>query len=335
MFDLPSPYLLFLGNAKDELAVKTAKALFEWVPEKCLGQMCLPGCKINLDLPHLSIQEASTRGAKSLVIGTAAAGGKIDPSWHLLFIEALKSGLNLINGLHEQLSQIPCIAEEAEKTGKQLMDLRQSNLPLPIGKGKKRLGRRLLTVGTDCSIGKMYTSLCLTRALKAKGISASFRATGQTGMMIAGSGIAVDAVVADFIAGAAELISPPNDENHWDIIEGQGSIMHPSFSGVSLGLLHGSQADAIVMCHEPTRTHMRGLSHYPMPSLKSCIELSLSLAEITNPEVKCLGVSVNSSKLAPYAKEKLLRQIEDETGLVAVDPKLDIAPLVERLIDLC
>ncbi|NRA46034.1 MAG: DUF1611 domain-containing protein [Oligoflexales bacterium] len=333
--DLPSPYLLFLGNATDELAAKTAKALFEWAPEKCLGQISLPECTVKLSLPELSIQRARSMGAASLVIGCTAPGGSIHPSWHPILLDALKEGLHLINGLHEQLASIPILASEAAKTNKQIIDLRQTSTPLPIGKGLKRQGKRLLTVGTDCSIGKMYTSLCLYHALKEAGVKSSFRATGQTGMMIAGSGVAIDAVIADFIAGAAEQLSPGNEPEHWDIIEGQGSIMHPSFSGVSLGLLHGSQPDAIVLCHEPTRTHMRGLSHYPMPSLQECLDLSLSLARITNPEASCLGISVNTSRLNPESRKEVLQQIADETGLLAVDPKLDITPLTERIHSLC
>ena len=333
--DLPSPYLLFLGHASDELAAKTAKALFEWAPEKCIGQIALPGCKVSLGLPHLSIKEAKNKGAQSLIIGTTAPGGAIDPSWHPLLEDALKNGLHLINGLHEPLSQIPQIVSEANRLNKMLIDLRQASVPLPIGKGFKRPGKRLLTVGTDCSIGKMYTALCLTKSLQEQGVHASFRATGQTGMMIAGSGIAVDAVIADFIAGAAELVSPPNKAEHWDIIEGQGSIMHPSFSGVSLGLLHGSQPDAIVMCHEPQRSHMRGLSHYPLPSLQTCLDLTLKLAKITNPEVTCLGISVNSSKLNPQDRKRTLNQIEQETGLTTIDPKIDISPLTKKVLTLC
>ena len=128
----------------------------------------------------------------------------------------------------------------------------------------------LLTVGTDCSIGKMYTALALERSMRKRGLAADFRATGQTGILIANGGIPVDAVIADFISGAAELISPARNDGGWDLIEGQGSLFHASYAGVSLGLLHGSQPDALVMCHEPTRTHMRGLPDAPLPDIKTC-----------------------------------------------------------------
>lgn len=334
MIELPGPYLLFLGNAADELAAKTAKALFEWVPEKCIGQISFPDCQVDLDLPHLSIEQAKAKGAKSLVIGTTAPGGRCALAWHPIISHALRCGLNIVSGLHEQIAKIPSIAQEANESQKKIFDLRQATLPIPIGKGIKRSGKRLLTVGTDCSIGKMYTALSLSQALKQRGIKASFRATGQTGMMISGAGIAVDAVISDFIAGAAETLSPDNQTNHWDIIEGQGSIMHPSFSGVSLGLLHGSQPDAIVMCHEAGRAHMRGLSHYPMPSLQTCIRLTLELARITNPHVSCIGISINSSKLDESERTRTLEEIEQKTGLLTIDPKIDTSPLVERLLEL-
>ena len=128
------------------------------------------------------------------------------------------------------------------------------------GKGTKRPGLRLLTVGTDCSVGKKYTALALEREMHARGLKADFRATGQTGILISGRGVAIDAVVADFISGAAEWLTPANEPDHWDVVEGQGSLFHPSFAGVTLGLLHGAQPDAFVVCHEPTRKTMRGVA---------------------------------------------------------------------------
>ena len=146
------------------------------------------------------------------------------------------------------------IAAAAAKHGRKLFDVRHSAERFATGKGAKRPGKRLLTVGTDCSVGKKYTALALERAMRARGLNADFRATGQTGVFISGRGVSVDAVVADFIAGAAEWLTPANDPGHWDVVEGQGSLFHPSFAGVTLGLLHGAQPDAFVVCHEPTRT---------------------------------------------------------------------------------
>ena len=154
-------------------------------------------------------------------------------------------------------------------------------------------------------------------------MNSTFRATGQTGIMLAGKGIPIDAVVADFIAGAAELISPDNHEDHWDVIEGQGSLFHPGYSGVSLGLLHGSQPDAIVVCHDATRTTVSGWEHYNLPSLQDCIDQHLLLGSRTNPAIQCVGISVNTSDLPDSGRMDYLAKLNDETGLPCVDPLID------------
>jgi uncharacterized NAD-dependent epimerase/dehydratase family protein len=201
-----------------------------------------------------------------------------------------------------------------------------------VGDGEKRPGKRLLTVGTDCSCGKMYTSLALEKEMRARGMKVDFRATGQSGILIAGEGVSVDAVVADFISGAVEWLAPANDPDHWDLIEGQGSLFHASYAGVSLGLLHGAQPDALVLCHEPTRSHMRGLPGYALPSLEDCIETNLAAARLTNPAVEFVGVSVNTSQMAEGEAKPLLARIEDELGLPAVDAFKDgVGPIVDRL----
>jgi uncharacterized NAD-dependent epimerase/dehydratase family protein len=179
----------------------------------------------------------------------------------------------------------------------------------------------------------MYTSLALEREMRARGLKTDFRATGQTGILIAGGGVSIDAVVADFISGASESLSPANDADHWDLVEGQGSLFHASFAGVSLGLLHGSQPDVIVMCHEPTREHMRGLPQYALPDIQTCIEVNLSAARLTNPAVACTGLSVNTSRLNPEAAKACLAELEAEFGLPAVDPLRDgVGRLVDEIV---
>ena len=155
------------------------------------------------------------------------------------------------------------------------------------------------------------------------GLKASFRATGQTGIMISGSGIPVDAVVADFISGAAEQVSPDNESDHWDVIEGQGSLYNPSYAGVSLGLLHGSQPDAIVVCHEANRAMVSSCPDIPLPSLQECIDLNLRCARVTNPEVVCVGVSVNTSGLIESDRQSYLQRLSRETGLPCVDSMVE------------
>jgi uncharacterized NAD-dependent epimerase/dehydratase family protein len=327
------PYLLFLGDAADQLAAKTAQGIAHWRPDWCLGQLRLPGCNADLGLVDLSLEQAVEAGARTLVIGVANRGGVISEAWVAVLEQALRLGMDLAAGLHNRLADVPSLAATAEQHGRRLFDVRHPTREFEVANGRKRAGKRLLTVGTDCSVGKMYASLALEKEMRAQGLNADFRATGQTGILIAGDGISVDAVVADFIAGSIEWLAPANDPDHWDVIEGQGSLFHASFAGVSLGLMHGAQADALVLCHEPTRSHMRGLPDYALPGLKDCLEANLAAARLTNPAVAAVGVAVNTSQMAEGTAGGLLRQIEDDLGLPATDPFKDgVAPIVARLV---
>ena len=330
---LPGPYLLHLGAASDPLSIKTARGVLQWRPESCLGQRRLPGCAVDLGLPDLSFEAAVAAGARTLVLGAANAGGVLGDDLAAEAVRALEAGLNVASGLHQRLSERPEIAAAAARTGLGLFDLRTPPADLPVGRGAPREGLRLLTVGTDCSVGKMYASLSLERALRAAGVAADFRATGQTGILIAGGGVPVDAVVADFISGAVEYISPARHDGGWDVIEGQGSLFHPSYAGVSLGLLHGAQPDAIVLCHEPRRAHMRGLPDRGLPDLRTCLEANLSAARLTNPGVQAVGVALNTSGLDPADRSEALRVAERQTGLPCVDPLVHgVAPIIDRLL---
>jgi len=329
--DIEHPYLLFLGDAPDQLAAKTAQGIVDWRREWCLGQLRLDGCKADLGLVDMSIAEAAAAGAVTMVVGVVNAGGVLPQSWVASIIEALDAGLDVATGLHTRLSAIPEIAEAAARSGRALHDVRFSDETFPTGKGTKRPGLRLLTVGTDCSVGKKYAALALEKEMRARGLKADFRATGQTGVFISGHGVSVDAVVADFISGAAEWLSPANDPDHWDVIEGQGSIFHPSFAGVTLGLLHGSQPDAFVVCHEPTRTAMRGVDH-PIPSIGQVIERITDNGSLTNPAIQCVGICVNTSALDEDAARAELAATAAEYGLPATDPiRTGVAAIVDEI----
>jgi uncharacterized NAD-dependent epimerase/dehydratase family protein len=317
---LRRPYLLFVGDAPDRLAAKSAVGVFEWRPEWCVGQVRLPGCKADLDLRAVSVSDGVAAGAETLLIGVANAGGIISAAWLDTLEEALVAGLDVASGLHDRLADIPRLAEAAARSGSRLIELRIPGRRFPVGTGEPRPGRRLLTVGTDCSVGKMYTSLVLERDMRLRGLKADFRATGQTGIMISGHGVAIDAVVADFIAGAVEWLTPAAAPDHWDIIEGQGSLFHPSYAGVSLGLLHGAQADALVMCHEPARAHMRGLPKRPLPDLAQCIAANEAAARLTAPHARCIGVAVNTSGLPAAQREGYLYELSGRLGLPCADP---------------
>jgi len=326
------PYLLFLGDAPDQLAAKTATGIADWRPDWCVGQLRLPGCQADTGLGDLSIAEAAERGARTMVIGVVNSGGVMPESWTDSIVTALAQGMDVASGLHARLESFPAIRDAAERHGRRLHNVRHNEHSFATGKGSKRSGKRLLTVGTDCSIGKKYTALALEREMRQRGMNADFRATGQTGVFIAERGVAIAAVVADFISGAAEWLSPANEPDHWDVIEGQGSLFHASFAGVSLGLLHGSQPDALVLCHEPTRTHMRGLPHAPLPALADCIETHVHSARLTNPDCRMVGIAVNTAALAEAEANGYLRALHDELGLPCVDPiRSGVGPIVDQL----
>lgn len=317
---MEKPYLLFLGDVHDELAAKTAHGIADWRPDWCVGQLRLPGCRADTVLNDITVAEAAARGAKTFVIAVVNSGGTMPESWTDTIVSAIEQGMDVASGLHMRLQDFPAIAEAAAAHGRRLHNVRHSDQRFGTGKGAKRSGKRLLTVGTDCSVGKKYTALALERDMRARGMDADFCATGQTGVFIAERGVAIDAVVADFISGAAEWLSPDNKPDHWDVVEGQGSLFHAAFAGVSLGLLHGSQPDALVLCHEPTRTHMRGLPHAPIPDLAECIEANIAGGKLTNPDCRMVGVAINTAALDGQAAERLLRSTEDRLGLPCVDP---------------
>lgn len=317
---LQHPYLLFLGDAPDALAAKVAQGIKDWRPEASVGQLRLPGCNADMGLPDMTVAEAAAAGARTLVIGVANRGGVISDAWMKVLVEALDAGMDIAAGLHTLLRDQPALVEAAARNGRALHDVRLPERPYPIGDGKKRPGKRILAVGTDCSCGKMYTALAMEKEMRARGMKADFRATGQTGILIAGDGVPLDAVVADFMAGAVETLTPANDEDHYDVIEGQGSLFHPSYSGVTMALIHGGQPDYLVLCHEATRTHMRGLPHYVSPGLAPLRPLAEELARIVNPDVRSIGCSINTQHMSEAEAEACLKRTEDEMGLPCVDP---------------
>jgi uncharacterized NAD-dependent epimerase/dehydratase family protein len=330
------PFLLYIGRAADDLAIKTARGLAYWRPEWCIGQYRNPDSHLTLGLPDMEPAQAKAAGADTMVIGTASAGGVMARQTVADIVTALDADLNVISGLHEKLRENAAIVAAAKRNGRTLFDAREYTRKIPVGTGRKRSGRRLLTVGTDCSVGKMYTSLAIERSMRKRGLKADFRATGQTGIFIAGSGIPVDAVIADFISGAAELISPAREDGGWDLVEGQGSLFHPSYAGVSLGLLHGSQPDALVLCHELTRRHMRGLPGCPLPDLALCLEANLTAARLTNPGVKAVGVALNTSNVSEQEGRAACRETGVRLGLPCEDPvTMGVESIVDNLLSCC
>jgi uncharacterized NAD-dependent epimerase/dehydratase family protein len=330
------PYLIFLGDVQGDMFAKTAFGVKDWRPGACCAEWSLPTAKISLGLPKMNPVEAVAAGAKSLLIGVAPVGGQIRDEWIPALVEALEAGLDIVSGMHTRLESVDSIAETARKHGRSLHNVRHNDRSFPVGTGKKRTGKRLLAVGTDCALGKKYTTLALAKAFQSQGHKATFRATGQTGIMISGGGIAMDSIVADFSAGAAETLSPDNDADHWDIIEGQGSLIHPGYAGVALGLLHGSQPDALIMCHDPFRNEIEEYPGFVIPPLDEVIALNLMLARRTNPAAKCVAIALNTSKADEAQSAAFLAEYEARYALPTFDPmRSDLAPIVHAVVASC
>jgi uncharacterized NAD-dependent epimerase/dehydratase family protein len=319
-FTLRKPYLLFVGDARSEAEAKTAFGLRDWARDACKAQLRLPQSRLDLGLPDMTPDAAARAGVGSLVIGVAPVGGQIPRAWEPVLHAAIAAGLDVVSGMHRPLEAVPGLADAARNHGVALVNVRLPRQNFPTASGRRRGGKRLLTVGTDCALGKKYTALALTEAMRARGIAADFRATGQTGILIAGGGIALDAVVADFVAGAAELLSPGAAPDHWDVIEGQGSLFHPAYAGVTLALVHGSQPDVLILCHDPTRVHIHALPDFPTPDLRTAAARYVEAARLTNPNAFLGGVSLNTSMLDEAARTHTLAEISERMAVPCFDP---------------
>lgn len=331
---LPCPYLLFLGDTVEPGYAKTAFGLRDWSGRNCVGEWALPGARVTTGLDWMTPSAAVKNGARAMIVAVANPGGTIPDHWVAALMQGLEAGLDIIAGMHARLADIPSLAINAERLGRRLIDVRTPPADIPVASGVKRPGKRLLTVGTDCALGKKYTALAITRGLAARGRDVKFRASGQTGIMISGEGIPIDSVVVDFVSGAAEMLSPAAAPDHLDVIEGQGSLLHPSYASVSMGLLHGSQPDMFIVCHDPTRTSVLGHPNFPLPSIETVIEQTVMLGRLTNPAIRCVGVSLNSSALSAEETEAAIAETAERLGLPVADP-LKGGDAFERLLDAC
>jgi uncharacterized NAD-dependent epimerase/dehydratase family protein len=284
-----------------------------------------------------SVGDAVARGASVLLIGTAAPGGQIPDGYRPILADALRSGLEIWNGLHERVLADPLLRDAAVQGGGRVRELREPPVDLPVGGHRlRRPGTRVvLTVGSDAAVGKMTVSLELVRALERARQRTAFVATGQTGIAIAGRGISVDAVVADFIAGAAErLVCDAAESADWVVVEGQGSLTHPGFSGVTLGLLHGSAPDLLVLCHDASRTEVKGFPGMPIKPLRELVplyEAAASWSRETGARVPVVAVALNTSALDEASAMRMITLAATETGLPAADPVREGAPGADRL----
>ena len=331
--ELRSPYLILVGDEKQPTFAKTGLGIVQWRRDRVVGQLRLSPDAVDLGVPDMDVHAAASGGAGSLVIGVAPPGGAIPDAWWAVMQAAATAGLDVVSGLHTRLAGNEGLALAAEAAGVRLIDVRTPPPNLPVGSGRKRSGRRILTVGTDCAIGKKYTALALAEAFRAAGVKSTFRATGQTGIIIAGEGMPIDCVGADFIAGAAEVLSPDNEPDHWDVIEGQGSLFHPAYAAVSLGLLHGAQAEALVLCHEAGRTVIDGCPGHALPEIATAIRANEEAARLTCPAARVVGIALNTRSLGTSEAGAALAALEEAHGLPVVDPvRTGVGAIVDRLV---
>lgn len=258
--------------------------------------------------------------ANTLLIGIAPPGGKIPPAWRKIILEAISRGMNVVSGLHDFLSNDEEFARAAAEKGVTITDVRKNDEhDIARRVGIRPDCFRLLTVGHDCSIGKMVTSIEITNALKQRGQSAKFIATGQTGIMVEGDGAPIDCVVADFVSGSVEKMLLEHQQNHDMLVfEGQGSLVHPSYSAVTLGLLHGALPHALILCYEIGREGVTGIEHMKIPPLAHVKQLNETMASITHP-CPVIGISMNSRNVSEQEADVERQRVRNEFGLPVCD----------------
>lgn len=336
--------LILTDGALDPFSAKTASCLLRYCPDEVVGLLdernagasAAKAFGLEREFPVVGrLRDALSLHPTSLVIGVAPQGGHIKSEWREIIHEAIHLGLDIVSGMHAFLSEDIEISNAAARTGTRLWDVRKppNHLPVAAARAKTTRGIRVLTMGVDCNLGKMVVSYELARSLRKQNVDAEFIATGQTGIMIRGKGIAIDRVISDFAAGAVEQLVIEESEREVIVIEGQGSLLHPGFSGVTLSLLHGSLPDGVIFCHHPGRKTIRHCD-VPIAPLSVHIQLCQALCAPMHP-VNVLGIAINGFGLSDAEVEREIETVQIETGLPATDVvRFGAAPLVERVLDL-
>ena len=270
-----------------------------------------------------SVEEGLAYEPDTALVGVATQGGRFPPAWRELLKESIAAGLDVENGLHEFLTDDPEIAQLASERGVELRDLRKPppGLSVPTGENLRIQAKIVLTVGSDCAIGKKTVAIELDRAARARGLKSEFVPTGQTGIAIAGWGLAVDAVVADFLAGAAEWLVVEGARRGGELlfVEGQGALVHPAYSGVTMGLLHGSAPHALVLCHRAGAEVVEGYPDHPLPPLAELVELH-ERASLPLRPARVAAIALNTHGLSEEDAHAAAAAARAETGLPADDP---------------
>lgn len=344
---MPAPRFLILADGDFGLMTsKTANSVIRYLPDRVVGVLDrrhagrtaqdILGFGSKIPVVE-SMREGLVLGPTAVLVGIAPQGGQLPPEWRAWLAEALDGGCDLWSGLHTFLADDPVLAAKAKAGGRKILDLRRPPADLPVASGAAKAVEPyvVLTVGTDCNVGKMTAQLQLARQLNASGLRTRFVATGQTGIMIEGWGIAVDAVVSDFVAGAAErLVLQGAEDADVVLVEGQGSINHPGYSAVTLGLLHGSCPDAMILCHQSSREYIgdyREAAWLRIPPLSEYIRLYETIGAAVHP-TKVIGIALNTYDMNDEAARRACEAATRQTGLPATDPvRFDPAPLLDAV----
>lgn len=321
--------LLTWGHSNPRTA-KTATGLLRWCPDECLavfdpenaGGNTRELLGVGKDVPIIaSLDEAAS--ANTLAIGIAPPGGKIPAAWRAVILEAIQRGMNILSGLHEFLSDDPELVAAAGQANVTLTDVRKNSFKeIATRRNLNDTCCRLHTVGQDCGVGKMLVSLQVARGLKQRGCDAHFIATGQTGIMISGEGLPIDCVVSDFVNGAAESLVLEQQHHEVVVVEGQGSLVHPAYSAVTLGLLHGCQPHGLIFVFDADREAVGGLEHVRLPDIQTQIRLFETMGQIYQP-CRVFAIAMNGSKLPSAEANGLAKKLENQLGLPVVDTVRD------------
>ena len=329
--------ILAEGRSGDPHYGKTARGVLRYRPQDVVAVLDSESSASEHEgFPLVrSVDEALAYGPTTALVGVATQGGRFPPAWRELLKDCIRSGLDVENGLHEFISTDPELVGLAREHGAELRDLRMPppGLNVPTGANLTHAATTILTVGSDCAIGKMTVSLELEREARRRGWRSEFVPTGQTGIAIAGWGISVDAVVADFIAGAAERLVLEGVERGGEVlfVEGQGSLLHPGYSGVTLGLIHGSAPHAYVLCHKAGERYVDENERFPMPPLGELVDLHERISLLARP-ARVRAIALNTRDLDDAAARRAVEEAEAETGLPADDPvRYGAAKLVDAL----
>jgi uncharacterized NAD-dependent epimerase/dehydratase family protein len=329
--------ILAEGRSDDPHFGKTARGVIRYRPQDVVAVLDSQSDATEHEgFPLVrTVADAMPYGPTAALVGVATQGGRFPPEWRALLEDCIRAGLDVENGLHEFLSTDDELVALAREHRVELRDLRKApaGLNVPTGENLTHGATSILMVGSDCAIGKMTVALELDREARRRGIRSEFIPTGQTGIAIAGWGISVDAVVADFIAGASEQLVLEGVRRGGEVlfVEGQGSLLHPAYSGVTLGLIHGSAPHAYVLCHKAGERYVDGDERFPIPPLSELVDLHERMSLIARP-AKVLAVALNTRDLDDAGARRAVAEAEAETGLPAGDPvRFGAGPLVDAL----